>query len=223
MRSLLFHAAAACVTLGAAALPLAAQQDLLRHPTTAVSAAGPDSFTVRVYTTKGPVTVISRREWAPRGSDRFYHLVRLKYYDRSVFYRVLPHYIAQVGYHRDPAVTAAWDEMPIKDDKGGHANKKGTVTFARAGANSRATQIFFNLSDNANLDDLGFTPFAEVTDGMDALAALNGQYGEVFPRGDGPKGQRIALEGNAYLKKEFPKLDAIDSARIVERWPAAKR
>lgn len=222
MRSIIVTVTAVGTALAAAGGTLAAQPDLLRHPTAALSAAGPDSFTVRVFTTKGPVALLSRRAWSPRGSDRFYHLVRLKFYDRSVFYRVLPNYIAQVGYHRDPAVTAAWDDLPIKDDKGGHPNKKGTVTFARAGANSRTTQIFFNLADNANLDDLGFTPFAEVTDGMDALAALNGEYGEVFPRGNGPKGQRIALEGHAYLKKEFPALDAIDSARITERWPAAK-
>ena len=217
---------ASAAALGACMAPAAVSQPItsLRQPSAAVFAAqGPDSFTVRISTTQGAVTVIARRAWAPRGSDRFFHLVRLRFYDKSMFYRVLPNYIAQVGYHRDPAVTTVWDDLTIKDDKGGQSNKKGYVTFAHAGANSRTTQLFFNLADNTNLDPLGFTPFAEVTEGMDALAALNGEYGEIFPRGNGPKAARVALEGNAYLKKAFPKLDGIDSARIVERWPPAKR
>ena len=94
MRSIIVTVTAVGTALAAAGGTLAAQPDLLRHPTAALSAAGPDSFTVRVFTTKGPVALLSRRAWSPRGSDRFYHLVRLKFYDRSVFYRVLPNYIA---------------------------------------------------------------------------------------------------------------------------------
>jgi peptidyl-prolyl cis-trans isomerase A (cyclophilin A) len=189
-----------------------AQADLLRHPTAAALAtAGPDMFTVQV-----------RRAWAPRGADRFFHLIRARYYDRITFFRVIPNYVAQAGFHADPAVNAAWDPFRIKDDPVAKPNKAGTVSFATQGANTRGTQIFVNLADNANLDARGFSPFGEVVEGMDVVKSLYSGYGENFPRGDGPRQERIMFEGNAYLRKEFPKLDSVDSARIAERWPAAK-
>lgn len=215
---------ALAAALASSTAPLSAQADLLRHPTAAALAgAGPDSFAVRFYLPKGTFTLMARRGWAPRGADRFFHLIRARYYDRITFFRVIPNYVAQAGFHADPAINAAWDPFRIKDDPVAKSNKAGTVSFATQGANTRGTQIFVNLADNANLDARGFAPFAEVTEGMDVVKALYTGYGENFPRGDGPRQERIMFEGNAYLKKEFPKLDAVDSARIVERWPAAKR
>ena len=194
----------------------------LRKPTAAALAVqGPDSFTVRLWTRKGAFMAFVRRQWSPRGSDRFFHLVRSRFYDGAFFFRVLPRYIAQVGYHADPAVTEAWDDFRIRDDTLVHKNTRGTISFATSGANTRTVQIFVNLSDNPELDARKFTPFAEVTEGMEAVDSLYSGYGEGAPMGSGPSQAEIATRGNAYLKKNFPLLDAIDSARIVERWPAA--
>ncbi|MBM4193355.1 MAG: peptidylprolyl isomerase [Gemmatimonadetes bacterium] len=192
----------------------------LRRPTGAqLAQRGPDSADVVFYTTRGAITVRTRRSWAPLGSARLFHAVQARYYDRTYFYRVLGAYIAQWGFHGEPAVSEAWDEVRLRDDPRGQSNKRGTITFATAGPHTRTTQIFINLSDNTNLDPIGFVPVAEITDGMAAADSLYAGYGEVYPRGNGPFQAKIATQGNAYLKKEFPKLDSIDSARLVRRWP----
>ena len=139
---------ALAAALEAAPRPSYAQANILRHPTAAALAtAGPDSFSVRMYTAKGMFTVQVRRAWAPRGADRFFHLIRARYYDRITFFRVIPNYVAQAGFHADPAVNAAWDPFRIKDDPVAKPNKAGTVSFATQGANTRGTQIFVNLAD----------------------------------------------------------------------------
>jgi peptidyl-prolyl cis-trans isomerase A (cyclophilin A) len=192
----------------------------LRAPTAAALAkAGPDSFTVVVSTSKGPFTIVVRRAWSPKGADRFFHLVQARYLDGIKFYRAIPGFMAQAGYHGDPAITAAWDAFPLPDEPVKHSNTRGAVTFATTGRNSRTTQFFVNIGNNANLDALAFTPFGEVTDGMPTVDMLYSGYGEGFPRGDGPDQRRIRDNGNAYLKQAFPKLDGIDSARVGAAWP----
>ena len=71
------------------------------------------------------------------------------------------------------------------------------------------------LVDNTSLDAQGFAPFAEVVEGMSVADALYGGYGEGRPQGAGPSQGRIAAEGNAYLESEFPRLDFIRTARVV--------
>ena len=69
----------------------------------------------------------------------------------------------QCGIHNDPAVHKQWRNRKISDDPVVHTNSPGTVTFAHAGPNSRTTQIFINLKDNAaTLDKQRFAPFAQV-------------------------------------------------------------
>lgn len=212
-----------CAVAGASAsLCLAQPATSLRSPNAALLARrGPDSASVRFFTTKGAFTVRLHRDWAPRGSDRLFHLVRARYYDGVTFFRVIEGYMAQAGFHGDPAVTAAWDQFPLKDDPVRQSNKRGAVTFATAGPNSRTTQFFVNLEHNANLDALGFAPVGAVVDGMAVVDSLYSGYGENSPRGDGPLQRRIAAEGNKYLRKEFPKFDVIDSARVIESWQSA--
>jgi len=97
----------------------------------------------------------------------------------------------------------------INDDPRKQSNTRGFVTFAFVNANSRATQVFINFSDNSYLDELGFSPFGKVTKGLDVLDAIYSNYGET------PDQNRIQMEGNAYLEKAFPNLDYIKSATIV--------
>ena len=191
---------------------------LLPGPATSASSApAPDTFRVAFETSKGRFVVEARRDWAPRGVDRFHALVKQQYFDDVRFYRVLPGFMAQFGMHGDAKVTEAWDKLEIEDDSVKQSNRRGTVTFATSGPNTRTTQLFINYVDNANLDGMGFSPIGEVVEGMAVVDSLNGEYGEGAPYGSGPDQMRIGAEGNAYLMREFPKLDFIRTARLIER------
>ena len=175
----------------------------------------PASFKARFETSQGSFTVEVTRSLAPNGADRFYNLVRAGYFTDVEFFRVISGFMCQFGIHADPKVAAAWREARIIDDPVKGSNTRGAITFATAGPNTRTTQLFINLVDNARLDGMGFSPFGKVTEGMDVVDKIYSGYGEGAPRGNGPDQGRIQQEGNAYLKKDFPKLDYIKSASIL--------
>jgi peptidyl-prolyl cis-trans isomerase A (cyclophilin A) len=96
-------------------------------------------------------------------------------------------------------------------------NTRGMVTYATAGPGTRTTQIFINYSNgNKRLDQSGFAPFGEVTEGMEVVDKLYAGYGEGEPSGNGPSQKRLEKEGNPYLLRDFPKLDYIKKAEIVD-------
>ena len=182
----------------------------------ALATAAPDSFKVAFETSKGNFTVVAHRDWAPHGVDRFYHLVQLGYFDDARFFRVLSGFMAQFGMNGNPRVTAAWEPLTIPDDSVKQSNVRGMVTFAAGSApDSRSTQLFINYADNRNLDEMRFAPIGQVVDGMPVVDSLYSGYGEGAPDGSGPSQERIADEGNAYLTRNFPKLDYIKTARIL--------
>jgi peptidyl-prolyl cis-trans isomerase A (cyclophilin A) len=179
-------------------------------------AAMPDVYRVKFETSKGDFVVEARRAWAPRGTARFYELVRIRYFDQDRFFRVLPGFIAQFGIHPDPAVHSTWRQLVIPDDPPQEKNLRGTVAFAQSGPNTRATEVFINLKDNPELDDEGFTPFGQVVDGMENVEMLYSGYGELGPKGRGPDAGRAESEGNEYIVPRFPKLDYIKRARLPD-------
>lgn len=178
----------------------------------------PDSYRVKLETTKGEVIILVNRSWAPNGADRFYNLVRIGYYDDVAFYRVIRGFMAQCGFSSDPSVSEAWARATIPDDPMTQANTRGMVTFAQpAMANARTTQFFINVADNSYLEKHGaFAPFGKVISGMDVVDSFYAGYGEGAPRGRGPSQSRIAREGNSYLRESFPELDYIRHATVVE-------
>ena len=201
----------------AATIGVAGQADTakLRNPA-ALNEQAPPTFKANFETTKGPFVIEVHREWAPIGADRFYNLVRNGFFDDVRFFRVISGFMAQFGIHGTPAVQSAWRAASLKDDPVRQSNKRGTVTFATAGPNTRTTQFFINFGDNTGLDKQGFAPFGEVVSGMGVVDKINAEYGEGAPRGKGPDQGRLQSEGNAYLNKEFPKLDYIKSATIAK-------
>jgi len=174
-----------------------------------LTATAPDTFKAQFVTTKGKFTVEVTRSLAPGGADRFYNLVRSGFFTDIAFFRVVPGFMCQFGIHGDPGVAAKWRDANITDDAVKGSNTRGTITFATAGPNTRTTQLFINFADNPNLDGQGFAPFGKVIEGMDVVDKINSEYGETPDQG------RIQGEGNAYLKKEFPRLDYIKSATIL--------
>lgn len=175
----------------------------------------PASYKARFETTKGSFTIDVTRELAPNGADRFYNLVRSGFFTDIALFRVIPGFMCQFGIHGDPKVSKVWREARITDDPVKSSNKRGAITFATAGPNTRTTQLFINFADNGRLDGMGFASFGKVSDGMDVVDKINGEYGEGAPAGRGPHQGRIQEEGNAYLKKDFPNLDYIKSATII--------
>ena len=176
----------------------------------------PAVFKAKFATTKGDFTVEVHRDWAPRGADRFYNLVKLGFLDDAAFFRVIDGFMVQFGIHSSPQVSAKWQDANIPDDPASQSNKRGFITYATRGPNTRTTQLFINYGDNgASLDGQGFTPFGQVTEGMSVVDSLYKGYGEGAPQGLGPDQERIQHEGNAYLKKDFPQLDYIKTARLV--------
>lgn len=183
---------------------------------TPADATSPGSFRVKFATTKGDFTVEVTRAWAPKGADRFYRLVNEGYFKDVRFFRVLPGFMAQFGMSGNPALNAKLDSLRIADDPVAQSNKRGMITFATSGPNTRSHQFFINYGDNASLDLQGFSPFGKVVEGMKAVDALYSGYGEGAPNGLGPSQDSIATKGNEYLQRAFPKLDYIKSATLVK-------
>jgi peptidyl-prolyl cis-trans isomerase A (cyclophilin A) len=185
-------------------------------------AKGPEQYWVKLETTKGDVIIECNRKWSPYGSDRFYELVKAGFFDGCKFFRVVPGFVVQFGINGDPQTGAKWrgnnipDDRFARGDKNRQSNARGTVTFAKSGRpNSRTTQIFINTKSNPNLDGMGFTPFGKVVSEMAVVDAFYDRYNEEPQQ----SAQRIQMEGNAYLEKAFPKLDAIKKGTLLPGKP----
>jgi len=174
----------------------------------------PATYKVKFDTSKGSFVVEVHRDWAPNGADRFYNLVKSGFYNDTRFFRVISGFMVQFGINGDPKLSQVWRDADIKDDPVKASNKRGYITFATAGPDTRTTQVFINFGSNAGLNDQGFAPFGQVISGMEVVDALYAVYGEGAPRGDGPDQGLVQSQGNAYLKKDFPKLDYIKTATI---------
>ncbi len=176
----------------------------------------PEVFRVKFETSKGDVIVEATRSWAPRGVDRFHELVRMGYFTESRFFRMVPGFVAQFGVHRDYDVHTVWRTLFIVDDPPQQKNLRGTLAFAQSGPNTRATEIFINLADNAILDDQNFVPFAKVVQGMELVDSFYAGYGELRPQGKFIDPGGVEEGANAYLVPRFPKLDYIKRATILK-------
>jgi peptidyl-prolyl cis-trans isomerase A (cyclophilin A) len=217
MRGFLTILALLCtVTLVCAAQqPAAPSKEKLMNPAQ-LNEKAPDVFQVKFDTTKGSFVIEVTRAWSPNGADRFYNLVKNGYYDNCRFFRVVSGFMVQFGINGDPKLNSVWNQARVPDDPVKQQNQRGYITFAKSSLpNSRTTQVFINFADNSsNLDNLGFAPFGKVTgDGMKVVDSLYSAYGEK-PSANQPT---IQMQGNAYLDKEFPKLDSIKSATIVAK------
>ncbi len=200
-RSVLAATLAAAIVLGAATACGGGSSSTGQAPAT---------FSARFDTTKGPFVVKVDRSWAPRGADRFYNLVKDHFYDNQPIFRVLPGFVAQWGISGTPSVAKKWQNATIKDDPVKHSNDKGTITFATSGADTRTTQLFVNLANNSNLDTQGFSPFGTVTSGFPVFNKLYSGYGDTFDQG------AFTQEGASWVRQNFPKLDWIKTARLVQ-------
>jgi peptidyl-prolyl cis-trans isomerase A (cyclophilin A) len=191
----------------AAAAPAVAAPNLLNPAS--YKAKAPDVFKAKITTSKGDVIIQVNRGWAPMGADRFYNLIRANFYKDASFFRVVPGFMVQFGIPARPDVAAVWERARLIDDRVLQSNKRGTITFATAGPNTRTTQLFINFGNNTFLDGQGFAPFGEVVEGMDVVDKIFSGYGET------PNQGLIQSQGKAYLDKNFPNLDRILSTTVM--------
>lgn len=227
VRRLVLFASTTLSLAACASWPFGGSRELL-DPSVAV----PDSFLVAFETSRGRFDVMARKTWAPVGVDRFYVLVKSRYYDDVRFFRVVKNFVAQFGLSGDPRLTDAWRVRRIADEPVKHTNSRGAIAYARGGPGTRTVQIFVNLRDNPRLDTLntfGFPPIAEVVSGMEIVDSLYSGYGEATPRTgaqpgrEGPSQDSISRQGNAYLIRGWPKLDYVKTARVVREWRSPAR
>ena len=184
----------------------------------AAQTRAPETFVVRLETTKGPIVIECLRNWAPHGADRFYELVTSGYYNDTAIFRIRPKTWAQFGIAGNPALAQSWRTRTIPDDPYKQPNVRGTIAFAWAVPNGRTTQVFINLRDNRDTHDKEpFVPFGRVIEGMAVADAWFDDYGEAAGGGiRAGKQDPVFQGGNDYLRKNFPKLDYIRSARVTQ-------
>ena len=175
----------------------------------------PANFTARFETTKGVFDVEITREWAPLAADRFYQTVKHRYYNNTVFYRVVPNFVAQWG-NNDTSAIKLWEPYKIADEPVVQSNLKGFMSYARSGKETRGSTLFINLKDNQRLDTViangvkGYPPFGKIIRGMDVVDSLySGYAGSTMSKIDTLK------KYPALFFKQFPKLDRINKAHIV--------
>ena len=197
---------------GTAATARAYDRALLRPALLNVKA--PEKFQVQFSTKRGDITVTVTRARQPIGADRFYNLVKHHFYDNASFFRVVPGFVVQFGLSAYPPVNVAWTNANLKDEPVTQSNKRGYLTYAKTSQpNTRSTQIFINLKDNAGLDAQGFAPFGVVDgNGMNVVEMFYAQYGDATPQ---DYHDLIARQVKAYLDKNWPKLDSIKTATLV--------
>lgn len=185
-----------------------------------LSATAPDSFVVEVVTSEGPFYVQMTRAWSPLGVDRAYELMKNDFYRGARFYRVVPGFVAQWGFSGDPVLDSIWREHPIADEPSVASNERGTVSFARAGPETRSYTMFVNLVDNQRLDSqmsggvAGYPPIGRIIDGVEVADGFYAAYTEDPPRQDS-----IEISGNDYLRRNYPQLDSIVATRVILEWP----
>ena len=164
----------------------------------------------------GDVVIKLRSDVAPGHVERITTLARQGFYNGVKFHRVVRRFVAQFGINPDLKKDQLWRTLELIDDPVKQKNARGTLTFAARGPNTRTTQLFFNISDNSSLDKDGFAPLGKVIEGLDVMDQLAFLYGDMPPRGNGPDPQQIQTKGYNYLDREFPRLDTITSAKVVE-------
>ncbi len=187
------------------------------HTPAAGMTAAPDSFFVEFETTKGNFVVKAHRTWSPYGADRLFELASGGVYNGVPMFRMLPGKLVQFGLTGDSAVDAGWEARSIPDEPVLTGNVRGRVSFARAGAKTRSSQIFINLRNNSPRYDtvnaqgvIGYPPIAEVVEGMNVLDSLEGRYGNA----PSELQDSISIRGIRWLDAKFPGLDRVVRTRL---------
>jgi peptidyl-prolyl cis-trans isomerase B (cyclophilin B) len=160
--------------LGIACLPVRAANPVVVMETSL------GTIKIELFEDKSPITV-----------KNFLSYVDDKFYDGTVFHRVIPDFMVQGGGF-EPGMKQKKTKDPIKNESGnGLSNTAGTLAMARTNdPNSATSQFFINVGDNSRLDKFGggYCVFGKVVDGMDVVNKIKGVK-------TGTKKQKIEVDG----------------------------
>ncbi len=140
---------------------------------------------VKLTTTKGDIVIELYEEKAPITVANFLEYTDTKFYNGTIFHRVIPNFVIQGGgFISDMTQKETSDPIKLEADNG-LSNVRGTVAMARTNdPNSATSQFFINVSDNikggngkADLDPggvsaEGYCVFGRVVEGMDVVDAI---------------------------------------------------
>lgn len=176
----------------------------------------PETFVARFETTKGNFDIEVTRKSSPKAVDRFYQLVKYRFFDGGIFYRVNPNFVAQFG-SSDGLTYKNWNDIKVLDEVVIKGNQRGSLSFARGGKESRTTDLFINLSDNSQLDSLmynevkGFPSFGNVVQGMHVVDSLYSGYADTTM-----ETLDLMYANRKGFLKNFPKLDLIHKVYLLK-------
>ena len=156
---------------------------------------------VVIKTNMGDIEVELFKDKAPISVANFLSYVDDKYYDGTIFHRVIGSFMVQGGGF-DKALNKKKTKAAIKNEATNRvSNKRGTLAMARTGVVDSATsQFFINVVDNDRLDHFGTNPrrygyavFGQVVKGMDVVDKIrNVKTGSCGPfRSDCPANQVV--------------------------------
>lgn len=137
---------------------------------------------VEMKTSKGVIVIELDKKKAPKTVENFLAYTKDKFYDGTIFHRVINGFMIQGGGFKDD-MSEKTTKDPIKNEAdNGLKNDKYTIAMARTGDPHSATaQFFINVTDNSALDHkskttggYGYTVFGKVTQGMDVVDAIKG-------------------------------------------------
>jgi cyclophilin family peptidyl-prolyl cis-trans isomerase len=131
---------------------------------------------VFIETSAGTIKVELFADKAPVTVKNFLSYVDDKFYDGTIFHRVIANFMIQGGGF-EPGMKEKGTKAPIVNEaSNGVANDRGTVAMARTSdPNSATAQFYINLKDNTGLNKsqarggAGYCVFGKVVDGMDVV------------------------------------------------------
>jgi cyclophilin family peptidyl-prolyl cis-trans isomerase len=175
LSSLLIAAVALVIAMPAQAKPKKAKEE--KNPV------------VLIKTSLGDIKVELDAKNAPISTANFMKYVNEKFYDGTIFHRVIPGFMIQGG-GLDKSMNEKPTHDPIKNEgQNGLKNTRGTIAMARTNVLDSATsQFFINVVDNPFLDypsGGGYAVFGKVISGMDTVDKIR-----QVPTGNAPNGMQ---------------------------------
>ena len=136
--------------------------------------------TAVMHTNAGPITLELHDQDAPKTVENFRKLAGDGFYDGLIFHRVIPEFMIQGGCPQGTGTGGPG--YTFEDEFNDHKVVRGALAMANAGPNTNGSQFFIVTTEAADWLDGKHTVFGKVTDGMDAVDAIEGA-----PTGPGDK------------------------------------